>query len=562
MKIILATHTYKDKKDFSLAQRLSVESILKVKEKFPEIDIVNITFSDEQYKLNGFINIHTLTRSAREIIPQYFDHPGLTDLNEKYKQYYENIKKIPAVTDILNSLIDLNGDIFIFMNDDNIISDRFIKNILEDTSYGAWLASRIHTFGMESLSGSFTPESYSVHGFDAIAIKKTFWLTHRKNFPDLILGRSYWDTHFYTLCQLLGKTKTLNKLPPVLFHNEHGSTSQSFSIERTYNEDVFNRDIVCNQLWYNYVYNVLLKRPTVNNIKWYQPFDHEENLEKSMFKESICNLSPIEINDVKLPELTKNKNFDVILPCAPKDFKKLPFVIESLELNLENKNKIFVVTPKQVKDKISDSNIVYTTDKEVLNLNPLAFKFRPNWIYQQLIKLFQNVTDTEYYLTFDVDGVLNRKLSMFEENNPIWYYGWRQNHLPYFLFNWYVLGLEKSNNHTFIGDMCFFNKKIINALLESRGLTVKSFIERSSQIISLPVHISESEMYGSFITKHFKNYKFKQLKQYQFGKNLSDNNPNAWSEEEIKKLIGKYKNSDYDIIQMHSWVCASENHWE
>ena len=35
--------------------------------------------------------------------------------------------------------------------------------------------------------------------------------------------------------------------------------------------------------WWFYVYNVLLKRPTVNNIKWWQPLENEQELEKKNF---------------------------------------------------------------------------------------------------------------------------------------------------------------------------------------------------------------------------------------------------------------------------------------
>jgi hypothetical protein len=563
MKIILAINSYKSENEHSTGQKLCVESLRKIKSKFNNVELVNITLQGVNVELEGFTNLHTIKRSAQEIIPEYFNHPGLTELRAQLEPKFKDIKRLISVKDLCDELSKLDCNVFAFFNDDIVVSDRFVKQIMEDPDYDCYPASRIHTFNMTSLSGDFTPESYSVHGFDGIAFKKDFWLKHHNNFPALILGRSYWDNHYYTLCQLFGKTKTLNKLPPVLFHNDHSSTTQSESIERIYNEDIFNRDIVCKQLWFYYVYNVLLKRPTINNIKWYQPFDQEVELEKKLFSGQIDKInSPITIES-NIVKIDVQKTYDVILPCAPKDVKKLPFVIESLQEHLVDKNNIIIVTPKAITPVISDSKIQYTTDKEVLNIDPFVFNFRPNWIYQQCIKLFQNITSTDYYLTFDVDGVLNKKMNMFEDGHPIWYYGWRQNNLPYFLFNWYMFNLEKVSNHTFIGDMCFFNKTIIKEFLDNCNLTVDEFIKRSAKIISLPAHLSESELYGSYVSKYHPDlYKFKPLKQFHYGKSLSTNSPDGWDKDEIKNLIGKYKNSDYDIIQMHSWVCATENHWQ
>ena len=59
---------------------------------------------------------------------------------------------------------------------------------------------------------------------------------------------------------------------------------------------------------------------------------------------------------------------------------------------------IFLVTP----DHAVSDNFVCLTDSEVIDLDINEVKFsRPNWIYQQLIKTFQDVTRNDLYMCID-----------------------------------------------------------------------------------------------------------------------------------------------------------------
>ena len=312
-----------------------------------------------------------------------------------------------------------------------------------------------------------------------------------------------------------------------------------------------------------------MKRQTSNNIKWLIPFQNEEELETKAFKGIFVNenVKSIQAQESTHLLLCDNK-VDVILPCAPKDYIKLKFSLQSIVDYVENLNKIFVVTPNKI-NEVKDVNlkgkkVQYLLDFDVLkDCDPKRFRFRPNWCVQQFIKLFQDITETDYYYTFDVDGVLNRKIQMFDGGNPIWYVGWPQNHFPYFMFNKYMLNLEKCANHTFIGDMCFFNKEIIGDMLDRYSLTKKQFLERSYELITASCHISESEMYGNYCTKYFPNlYKFRKIKQFHFGKYQNDAMQVNWSMEEIEKLIKEQHGKDYDIVQMHSWCADSKDYWQ
>ncbi len=570
MKISIGINTYRSQDGLQLRQQMCMDSLRKVAGIYPEISLYNIQYENESNTFDKFTALNTLKEAPYQILSEYFNHHGLVDIyKDKFESHMDSIKNntIPSVYEIFNTLANTECDYFIFLNDDIILSDRFIKALYDHPDYDCYPASRIHVFDLKSLDSPFRPESYSVHGFDAFCIKKEWWLKNRYNFPKYILGKPYWDTHYFTLCQLLGSTYTLNKLPAVIFHPDHQSTScTNIDILAQYNEDIFNRDMVCKQLWFQYVYQVLLKRPTVNDIKWYQPFPQEEELEKRMFKGVLRNQPPMMKINTPLPiKLNTANKFDAFIACAPKDVIKLPFTLKSLIQFAPGLNTIHICTPKPITPVNIDFDIKYHLDKEVLpNIDPLKWRFRPNWIFQQYLKLFQNVTTTEFYLTLDVDTILNKTFNFFEDGKPVWNIGWRQNHLPYFLFNKYFLNLEKTADHTFICDMNFFNKKIIEQMLYVYGVTAEQFIIRSYDFISDGCHIAEPEIYGNFMEKYYPGtYKYRQAKQYVFGKDHS-NNPGAvpWTRSEIEDIIKQKQSDDYDMIQIHSWCAGFEDHWK
>ncbi len=260
----------------------------------------------------------------------------------------------------------------------------------------------------------------------------------------------------------------------------------------------------------------------------------------------------------------ENNKVSIFLACAPKDYFKLYGVVNSLLNNLDNIEDIHVCTPNKIIPLNINFDISYHLDKEILPfVDPFKWKFRPNWIFQQMLKLFQNVTKNNYFVTFDCDCVLNRKLDLFNKTgNPIWYIGWEQNFQPYFTFSKKMFDFGRIAEHTFIADMNFFNKKIINEMLEKYQYTPRTFIEKSYDIVSLNCHIAEPEIYGNFCTKyHPKLYEIRRLKQLKTGKFQDDCLINNWTKEEILKTYIENKDNDYDVIQYQTWCVDSKNYW-
>jgi len=203
---------------------------------------------------------------------------------------YDNFKTLeidhatryPFVNDIIDVLATTDCDLICFLNNDIILNNTFFK--LLKPQYETYAASRAHLYELNSLNEPLKIESYSIHGFDLFCFKKEWWLKNKNLFPKMYLGRSYWDTVFFTKCATNSNIHIINKHPPVIFHVEHQSTAaQENDVCTKHNEDIAKNYTDMNKWWY-YVYNVLLKRPTINNIKWWQPLENELELEKTIFK--------------------------------------------------------------------------------------------------------------------------------------------------------------------------------------------------------------------------------------------------------------------------------------
>jgi hypothetical protein len=268
MKINICINSYKTEELLQHHEMLCVNSLRKLKELYPDnIELVNITFADEtNIKLKDFTNIHTLTKDSKSIAPAYK-------------------KRLPFLNEIFDILSTLQCDYFLFLNNDIAVSDRFIKEILSNSDYDSFVASKLHFRKLDSINDSNSdPGAISVHGFDAFAIKPIWWNNNSSKFSQFVLGKPYWDTYFFTMCYIHGNCKVLNKPPCAIFHVQHESDAMQEDELTHFNTLSFQQPNYVGQKWFNYVYNVLLKRQKHNNIDWYLPFANEEELERHYLK--------------------------------------------------------------------------------------------------------------------------------------------------------------------------------------------------------------------------------------------------------------------------------------
>jgi hypothetical protein len=247
---------------------ISQKSLLKLKEQF-KVTLINIDFegSENIQKNDDIVFL-----------------PKLTQHSKSYTKGYD--RDLPIIHDMFNVLCnysdDNNIDMFIFVNSDIIISDRFIKHIL-NTNFDTYCAARLAIGEISSIDEDPKDIShYQVAGFDAYAVKTKWWKRHKDKFPKYIYAISGWDVHYATILKKIGNCDFCNKWPPMLFHIMHEEVSSNQSPELEYNKNLLwniHKDDC--KMWHDFLFNVLLRRKGQN---YWTPFDNEVELESKYFE--------------------------------------------------------------------------------------------------------------------------------------------------------------------------------------------------------------------------------------------------------------------------------------
>jgi len=250
------------------------------------------------------------------------------------------------------------------------------------------------------------------------------------------------------------------------------------------------------------------------------------------------------------------QNFDIFIPCAPKDHHKIPFVMASIQKHLTGYEKIFLVSPTRIDRRhLVGVPIPYYehTDQAVLNVDRRLWKFRPNWCYQQHLKLFQELT-SGWYLTLDSDVIFNRHIDFWNGDKPIWWVGAEQNYEPYFIFNQCMIGLPRIAPHTFIADFNLFNRQIIWEMLKNNDYDISSFCQKSQMITRKECCMAEPEIYGNYCHKYHPDmYEIRQLKTEGAGRMQNLDTETQWDHGEIEAVVKQTLAKDVDTIHIHSW---------
>jgi hypothetical protein len=256
---------------------------------------------------------------------------------------------------------------------------------------------------------------------------------------------------------------------------------------------------------------------------------------------------------------------DILICAAPKDYNKLPYVVQSICQNLKDEfGNIFVIAPSKFYWGDDDSfqmpgisgypPIYHFTDaylEEKLEFKKTELKERPNWTSQQFFKLFQDITPNDEYLIVDCDLMFTNPVNIYENGRPQFYLGIDQNHQPYFNFQEKMLGFGKVHYKSFICEFFLIRKRIINDMLNSLGMTRQQFIRKSIELLNSDpsCHIGEPELYGSYVTRYFPNeYGFKELKTKLLGKQQA-----LWYPQEILQAYALGNQSGLDTVTIHTW---------
>ena len=94
-------------------------------------------------------------------------------------------------------------------------------------------------------------------------------------------------------------------------------------------------------------------------------------------------------------------NYDIIIVSHEKDFNNIKYIVEHCDKNLKF-DSIHLIVSDRV--PYSDMGLLQTLTKNpiylhletnVLTVDKTRLHHRPNWIYQRLLKIFQNVTASD-----------------------------------------------------------------------------------------------------------------------------------------------------------------------
>ncbi len=226
--------------------------------------------------------------------------------------------------------------------------------------------------------------------------------------------------------------------------------------------------------------------------------------------------------------------YDILILSAKKNFNNLQLLYNSLVYLKPTYNKVYCVCPEYPSKKIK--GIIYLLDKDVLNIS--APKIRPNWIYQQYIKLVQDVT-LDNYLVIDADIILNKNIEIITDK-PNFLISNSTNNRPFFKWMKEMFGFEKSYDKSFISEIMMFDRKIVKEFIPN----TTEFIEKSNYILEQDCFLSEYELYGNYVyINHKDKYNYKHIKMSPL--HLYKNH-----KETLKKFIATHKKSNFDILSL------------
>lgn len=117
--------------------------------------------------------------------------------------------------------------------------------------------------------------------------------------------------------------------------------------------------------------------------------------------------------------MNHNIKTDVFIPCSPKDFPVMQRALQYIASNIQTVGDIHVSMPSKglCRDfTIGGHGVYFHNDEDLVSRRYIGMcRFRPNWIYQQVLKLCQRVTKTPYYFCIDADCIPIKSIELFNE---------------------------------------------------------------------------------------------------------------------------------------------------
>jgi hypothetical protein len=255
MKIAIGINIFKSYK----RQDLCIKVLKKLKSKYKEIDLYNITFPNEKNLDCDFIHLPILKTKAKDVVS-----------NSKSEK--------PISKEFFDILSNQNCDYFIFLNSDILLSPKFIDLILNQ-EYETYCVSRHDTLPIESID-KIIPFRIEIAGFDVWAVKNKWWKENNTLFKSYIYAEHLWDVDFslnmfnHSLCLLCNKNF-------YAAHEKHELNWNETSLEAKYNSFLW-QETPYHKKWHEFIFSNLVKRKPYG--QFLEPLPNEKELEQKYLK--------------------------------------------------------------------------------------------------------------------------------------------------------------------------------------------------------------------------------------------------------------------------------------
>lgn len=247
-------------------------------------------------------------------------------------------------------------------------------------------------------------------------------------------------------------------------------------------------------------------------------------------------------------------NLEAVMPVAEKDAIKAPIAIEYLIQNTPVSH-VYLIANTDI--EVANDRITVVDEREVLPVKSDHFEFRSGWIYQQIIKLLQDLTAGDWYIAIDADTFVLSNLQLWEGDDPIFFAERdRRKIAAYDRFNKKFLGYS---NYPFqaLNNIALYNKNVISEMFNSVGLHNKdSIIDKVSKTLGVGCFPAEAQLYLSWILNAYPELYHVRVPSV-VTKGMYDGY--KFTKDEIVSTINKHVKSA-DLLTVHSWDVAPVNY--
>jgi len=240
---------------------------------------------------------------------------------------------------------------------------------------------------------------------------------------------------------------------------------------------------------------------------------------------------------------------EAVMPAAAKDLSKGPY---STKLLLKNTSvsRVHVITDS-ISDTVELEGVTYHDESDVLPYGSDFFPYRPKWLFQQMLKLTQDVTRGDWYVSVDADAFVVSPIQLYGNSGPFLFHEVDSGtvNAAYAEFNKKMFG---ASNYPFfaLNNVVLFNKPIIRDIMSYVGAGDQAqFAEEVRTRLTRRCFPAEAQLYLSWIIDNAPGlYEFKKLRIGWRG--MYDGY--VFSDRQIEDTIRKYSGG-VDLLLLHSW---------